>query len=494
MIFCGTARFRYRLRREDDEMKTIEMLIGGAYVSGESTLPVCHKATGEQIAAICTAGEAEVRAAADAAERAFREVKLSPYERYEILMRAANLMRERREEFAEALSAEAGKPIRDARGEIDRAYQTLILSAEEAKRLRGETVPLAGAPGCAGRMAFTIRRPLGVVCAITPFNFPVNLAAHKIGPALAAGNTVIYKPASATPLTAALLCDVFQEAGLPAGCLNLIYGEGGRVGRLLTADERIRMFSFTGSVPVGKALHEAVGFRRISLELGSNSANIVHEDVADVAWAAEHCARYAFVNAGQVCISCQRVYAARSIYEKFCAAAAEAARNFKGGDLMDVHTQIGPMISVREAERIEAWVEEAASAGARVLTGGQRMGAFYEPTVLTDVTPAMKVVSEETFAPVVSIIPYDTIEEAVAAVNDTRYGLQAGVFTRSLAVANYCAEHLEVGGVIIGDGATFRMDNMPYGGVKDSGIGREGPAYAIRELTEEKLIVLNVEG
>ena len=273
MIFCGTARFRYRLRREDDEMKTIEMRIGGAYVSGESTLPVCHKATGEQIAAICTAGEAEVRAAADAAERAFREVKLSPYERYEILMRAANLMRARREEFAEALSAEAGKPIRDARGEIDRAYQTLILSAEEAKRLRGETVPLAGAPGCAGRMAFTIRRPLGIVCAITPFNFPVNLAAHKIGPALAAGNTVIYKPASATPLTAALLCDVFQEAGLPAGCLNLIYGEGGKVGRLLTADERIRMFSFTGSVPVGKALHEAVGFRRISLELGSNSAN-----------------------------------------------------------------------------------------------------------------------------------------------------------------------------------------------------------------------------
>lgn len=483
-----------RFRRETDEMKTIKMFIDGVRVAGEGTLPVYHKATGEVIAEIAAAGAEHVRAAVDAAERAFHEVQLSPYERYEILMRAANLMRERREEFATALSAEAGKPIRDARGEIDRAYQTFILSAEEAKRLRGETVPIAGAPGCSNRMAFTIRRPLGVVCAITPFNFPVNLAAHKIGPALAAGNTVVYKPASATPLTASLLCDVFQEAGLPAGCLNLVFGAGGAVGRFLTADERIRMFSFTGSVPVGKALHEAVGFRRISLELGSNSANIVHEDVADVAWVAEHCARHAFVNAGQVCISCQRVYVARAIYEEFCAAAVEAAQNFKSGDLMDVHTQIGPMISEREAERIEEWVDEAEDEGARVLTGGNRTGAFYEPTVLTDVTPAMKVVSEETFAPVFSIIPYDTIEDAVRMVNDTRYGLQAGVFTRSLAVANYCAEHLDVGGVIIGDGATFRMDNMPYGGVKDSGIGREGPAYAIRELTEEKLIVLNIEG
>ena len=475
-------------------MKTINMLIDGVRVAGEGTIPVYHKATGEVIAEIAAAGGAQVRAAVDAAERAFHEVQLSPYERYEIIMRAANLMRERREAFAEALSAEAGKPIRDARGEIDRAYQTLILSAEEAKRLRGETVPLAGAPGCERRMAFTIRRPLGIVCAITPFNFPVNLAAHKIGPALAAGNTVIYKPASATPLTASLLVEVFQEAGLPAGCLNLIYGAGSAVGKLLTVDKRIRMFSFTGSVPVGKALHEAVGFRRIALELGSNSANIVHEDVADVAWVAEHCARHAFVNAGQVCISCQRVYVSRSIYDAFCAAAVEAAQNFKSGDLMDVHTQIGPMISEREAERIETWVAEAEGAGARILAGGHRRGAFYEPTVLTDVTPAMKVVSEETFAPVFSIIPYDKIEEAMRMVNDTRYGLQAGVFTRSLAVANYCAEHLDVGGVIIGDGATFRMDNMPYGGVKDSGIGREGPAYAIRELTEEKLIVLSVEG
>ena len=475
-------------------MEQIQMLIDGVRREGEGTLPVYDKATGEVIAEVWTAGTAQIRAAIDAAERAFYKVRLSPYERYEIILRAANLMRERREVFAQALLKEAGKPIRDARGEIDRAYQTLILSAEEAKRLHGEMVPLAGAPGCERRVAFTVRRPLGVVCAITPFNFPVNLAAHKIGPALAAGNTVIYKPASATPLTASLLCEVFMEAGLPAGCLNLVFGTGSAVGALLTADARIRMFSFTGSVPVGKALHDAVGFRRISLELGSNSANIVHDDVEDVLWVAEHCARHAFVNAGQVCISCQRVYVARAIYEEFSAAAAAAAKNFRSGDLMDVYTQIGPMISIQEAERIEAWVREAVDMGARILTGGKRTGAFYEPTVLTDVTPAMKVVSAEVFAPVFSIIPYDTIEDAVRAVNDTRYGLQAGVFTRSIAIANYCAEHLEVGGVIIGDGATFRMDNMPYGGVKDSGIGREGPAYAIRELTEEKLIVLNLEG
>ena len=332
-----------------------------------------------------------------------------------------------------------------------------------------------------------------MVCAITPFNFPVNLAAHKIGPALAAGNTVVYKPASATPLTADRLVDAFADAGLPAGCLNLIYGAGGKIGRLLTADARIRMFSFTGSVPVGKVLHEAVGFRRIALELSSNSADIVHEDIGDMARVAAHCAQQAFANAGQVCISCQRVYVARSIHEAFCSAAVQAAEAIRSSDLLDEETQLGPMIAVREAERIESWVQEAKAQGARILTGGTRCGAFYAPTVLTNVTPSMKVVCEETFAPVFSIIPYDTIEEAVRMANDTHYGLQAGVFTRSIPIAHYCAEHLAVGGVIIGDGATFRMDNMPYGGVKDSGIGREGPAYAIRELTEEKLVVLNVE-
>lgn len=450
-------------------MKKQPLYIGGQEVLTEKTVPVYNKETNEVIREIAVAGEAECQAAVDAAEKAFHEVKLSAYERYEIILRAANLMRERTEEFASALSAEVGKPLRDARGEIGRAYQTLLLSAEEAKRLKGETIPLAGAPGCQHKLAFTIRQPLGVVCAITPFNFPVNLAAHKIGPVLAAGNTVIYKPASATPLTGAL------------------------VGKSLTKDARIRMFSFTGSVPVGKSLQEAAGFRRVALELGSNSANVVHEDVKDVKKVAELCAKCAFLNAGQVCISCQRVYVSRSIYQEFCDYAVAFAKTFKGGKLSDDTTCLGPMIAEKEAIRIEGWVNDATAAGARVLTGGHRHGSFYEPTILTDVIPDMDIVKNETFAPVFSIIPYDTIEEAIAGVNNSRYGLQAGVFTTSLYIAHYAAEHIEADGVIINDGSSFRMDNMPYGGVKDSGMGKEGPEYAIRELTEEKTIIMNFD-
>lgn len=474
-------------------MKKQPLYIGGQEVMTEETRPVYNKATKEAIAEISVAGAAECKAAVDAAEKAFQEVKLSPYERYEIILKAANLMRDRIEDFASTLSAEAGKPLHDARGEIGRAYQTLILSAEEAKRLKGETIPLAGAPNCQHKLAFTIRQPLGVVCAITPFNFPVNLAAHKIGPALAAGNTVVYKPASATPLTAALLCDVFRDAGLPAGCLNLLTGPGALVGKYLTKDNRIRMFSFTGSVPVGKSLQKEAGFRRCALELGSNSANIVHEDVRDVKKTAELCAKYAFINAGQVCISCQRVYVSRKIYKEFCDYAVAFAKNFKTGDLKDPATCLGPMIAEKEAIRIEGWVNDAAAAGAKILTGGHRHGSYYEPTILTNVTPDMDVIKNEVFAPIFSIIPYDTIEEAVAGVNNSRYGLQAGVFTSSLYIAHYAAEHIEAGGVVINDGSSFRMDNMPYGGVKDSGIGKEGPEYAIRELTEEKTVIMNFD-
>ena len=472
-------------------MKKYNLFLAGQWVTGKQYAEVTDKATGEVIAQTAVAGEAEVKQAVDAAEQAFQSVSLSPYERYAIISKAASLMLDRQEEFAVLLSREAGKPIRDARGEIGRAYQTLILSAEEAKRLTGEMVPIQGAPGCGNRMAYTKRQPLGVVCAITPFNFPVNLACHKLGPALAAGNTVVYKPASATPLTAVLLCEVFQQAGLPAGCLNLVMGPGALVGDLLAKDERIRMFSFTGSVPVGKSLQKSAGFRRVALELGSNSANIVHGDVKDVKEVAELCARYAFTNAGQVCISCQRVYVERPIYEKFCLAAKAYAQTLETGDLMQETTTLGPMIAEKEAVRIEAWVKEACEDGAKLLTGGTRSGVYFAPTILTDTKPGMKVICRETFAPVFSIMPYDTIDEAIASVNASTYGLQAGVFTSSLEIAHACAEKIQAGGIIINDGATFRMDNMPYGGVKDSGIGREGPAWAIRELTEEKLVVFN---
>ncbi|WP_196599706.1 aldehyde dehydrogenase family protein [Pectinatus frisingensis] len=472
-------------------MKAYDLFINGKKLSTAETQNVYNKATGEIIATVCTAGKKEVKLAVDAAQHAFDTIKLTPYKRYEILMQAAANMMQRQREFGETLSLEAGKPIKDAMGEIARAYQTLILSAEEAKRLTGEMVPIQGAPGCENRIAYTKRMPLGVVCAITPFNFPVNLACHKIGPAIAAGNTVIYKPASATPLTASLLCEAFADAGLPAGFLNLIMGQGSVIGNLLTEDNRIKMFSFTGSVPVGKALQKNAGFRKIALELGSNSANIVHGDIEDVKKTAQLCAKYAFTNAGQVCISCQRVYVQRNIYQEFYQAAVDYTKTLKVGNPADANTDIGPMIAEKEAIRIEKWIKDAISKGAHLLIGGKRNGTFFEPTILIDTTDNMDVICKETFAPVFSIIPYDNIEEAITAVNNSTYGLQAGVFTKSLAIAHTCAEKIETGGIIINDGSTFRMDNMPYGGVKDSGIGREGPEYAIRELTEEKLIVFN---
>lgn len=472
-------------------LKKYGLFIDGQWVETSEELKVFNKATGEAAALISVAGKAQIAAAVEAAQTAFDAVKIPPYRRYEILLRASEILMRRQQELAEMLCVEAGKVRKDAFGEIARAQQTLILSAEEAKRLTGDMVPLQGAPGCENRHAYTIRQPLGVVCVITPFNFPVNLACHKIGPALAAGNTVIYKPATATPLTAALLCEIFTEAGLPAGHLNLVTGSGSKVGAFLLAEERVRLYSFTGSLQVGRELLNAAGFRRIALELGSNAANIVCGDV-DVEKVAALCAKYAFVNAGQVCISCQRVYVQRSIYDAFCAHAVAYAKGLVVGDPLAPNTDIGPMIDAREAVRAASWIQEAVAGGARILTGGVRRGAWLEPTILTDVTPEMNVIAQEVFAPIFSILPYDEIDEAIAAVNHSNYGLQAGVFTDSLALAHRCAQRLEVGGVIINDGSTFRMDNMPYGGVKESGIGREGPQYAIKEMTEDKLIVFNL--
>ncbi|SPF53449.1 Aldehyde Dehydrogenase [Candidatus Desulfosporosinus infrequens] len=471
-------------------MKEYGLFIDGKWLVTPEKIAVINKTTGKESAFISVAGEAEVKAATDAAARAFKTVKIEPYRRYEILMKASQLLMDHQKTMAILLSQEVGKPIREAMAEVTRAQQTLILSAEEAKRMTGEMVPLAGAPNCGNRVAFTMRMPVGIVCAITPFNFPLNLACHKIGPALAAGNSVIYKPATVTPLSAVLLCEIFAEAGLPDGYLNLLTGSGSQLGKFLTAEQRIHFYSFTGSPAVGKQLMKDVGFRRVAMELGSNSANIVHHD-ANIAEVAVLCAKHAFANAGQVCISCQRVYVHRSIYHAFCEQAVAYTKKLVVGDPLDPTTDIGPMISEQEAIRIEKWVNEATAKGARILVGGKRKDAWYEPTIVTDVQTDMKVISMEAFAPVFSIIPYDTIEEAIGMVNDSIYGLQAGVFTNCLDVAKLCAMKIETGGVIINDGATFRTDNMPYGGIKESGIGREGPQYAVKEMTEEKLIVFN---
>jgi acyl-CoA reductase-like NAD-dependent aldehyde dehydrogenase len=398
---------------------------------------------------------------------------------------------DRQSELASIISQEVGKNIKEAMGEVARSSQTLLISAEESKRVMGEIVPVTGSPGNENRRAWTIRVPRGVVCAITPFNFPLNLTCHKIGPAIAAGNTVVYKPASATPIIGARLCEIMTEAGLPAGYLNMVLGPGAVAGDALARDNRIAFYSFTGSSEVGMKLKTTVGLRPISLELGSNSPTIVHSD-ADLNKAVEACTRFAFANAGQVCISVQRVYVNRPVYDEFCKRAVSITGTLKVGDPLDPANDLGCMISEYEAERTMEWINEAVTGGAEVLIGGRRRGPFMEPTILTNVLPEMKCVCNEIFAPVFSIIPYDTIDEAIALANDSRYGLQAGVFTNSLDIASRCAEELEVGGVIINDVSAFRTDLMPYGGWKESGTGKEGPRYAIEEMTEEKIVVIKI--
>jgi acyl-CoA reductase-like NAD-dependent aldehyde dehydrogenase len=470
----------------------IRLFINGNWVATGQKGKVMNKATGEPIAEFFEAGQPEIDAAVAAAQEAFRGKKLSPYSRFEILKRASEILMDRQSELASIISQEVGKNIKEAMGEVARSSQTLLISAEESKRVMGEIVPVTGSPGNENRRAWTIRVPRGVVCAITPFNFPLNLTCHKIGPAIAAGNTVVYKPASATPIIGARLCEIMTEAGLPAGYLNMVLGPGAVAGDALARDNRIAFYSFTGSSEVGMKLKTTVGLRPISLELGSNSPTIVHSD-ADLNKAVEACTRFAFANAGQVCISVQRVYVHRPVYDEFCKRAVSITGTLKVGDPLDPANDLGCMISEYEAERTMEWINEAVTGGAKVLIGGRRRGPLMEPTILTNVLPEMKCVCNEIFAPVFSIIPYDTIDEAIALANDSRYGLQAGVFTNSLDIATRCAEELEVGGVIINDVSAFRSDLMPYGGWKESGTGKEGPRYAIEEMTEEKIVVVKIQ-
>ena len=467
------------------------LFVDGRWVERDDTIPVHNKYTGEVIARVVHATREDVDRAVGAALRAFRKNPLPPYRRFEILRRAADVVRARRQDLAETIAAEAGKPLKEALVEADRCVQTLELSAEEAKRIHGEQVPIEAAPGSENRMAFTMRVPIGVVCAISPFNFPLNLVAHKVGPALAAGNTVVLKPATATPLSAIKLVEILREAGLPDGHLNLVIGSGSEVGEWLLDDARIAAYTFTGSAAVGERIKARSGLRRVLLELGNNSAVIVCAD-ADLPRAAELCARRAFANAGQICISVQRVYVERGVFDPFLERMVEVTRSLKVGDPRDPDTDVGPMISELEAARAEQWVREAVEQGARVLCGGRRRGAVLEPTILSDVKPEMKVVCQEIFAPVVSVVPFDDLDQAIDLVNDSPYGLQAGIFTGSLEAALRAARKVEVGGLIVNDTPAYRADLMPYGGVKRSGLGREGPRYAVEHLTDLRLVVFNL--
>jgi acyl-CoA reductase-like NAD-dependent aldehyde dehydrogenase len=431
-----------------------------------------------------------VEAAVEAARRAAEVMaELPAHRRGEILRRAAELIRERREEFARTIAAEAGKALKFARIEVDRGISTFTVASEEAKRIHGETVPMDAVPAGEGYFGFWVRRPVGVVAAITPFNFPLNLVAHKVAPALAAGNSVVLKPASSTPLTAVLLCQVLQEAGLPPGAVNLVVGPGSTVGEWLVTDPRVAKVSFTGSPPVGRRITEIAGIKKVTLELGNTSPVVVAPDV-DLEFVARRCAVGAYYNSGQVCISVQRIYAAEGAYEPFVERFVRASEEMVVGDPLDERVDVGPMIDEREARRIEAWVEEALAGGARALTGHRRQGAVYWPTVLVDVKPDMKVVAQEAFAPVASVIRADDFEQALEQANATEYGLQAAVFTRDVDRLFRAVRKLNFGGVIVNDTPAYRADHMPYGGVRGSGIGREGVRYAIEEMTNIQMVVI----
>ena len=465
--------------------------INGQWISDQNTIPVINKYSKEEIAQIGNASRRIVSDAVTNALETFHTKKLDSNQRYEILTRAANIVKESKEELAMIMVQEVGKVLKDARGEIDRGIQTLIASAEEAKRIAGTGVPL-GQPGNENKMAFTVRVPVGVIGAITPFNFPFNLTVHKVAPAIAAGNTVVLKPAEVTPLIACKIAEIFSEAGLPAGFLNVVNGRGQETGQYLLEDERIAMYTFTGSPGVGQHIKSSTGIRKVTLELGNNSPNIIHKDVPDMDRAVELCVSRGYVNAGQACISVQRIYVHRDIYDSFVQKAVKAAEALKVGNPEDPSTDIGPMISEKEARRAEEWIQEAAQLGAKVVYGGKRRDSILEPTILIDVKPEMKVVCKEVFAPVISIIPFENIEDAFHQANDTKFGLQVGLFTSDITLAMRATQELQFGGVIINDVSTYRADVMPYGGVKDSGIGKEGPHYAVQEMTDEKLVVIHL--
>lgn len=473
------------------QTETMKFLVDGRWLDDGEPIEIRSPADSHVVGITYRAGPAHVEAAITAAVRAFAETRRMPaYQREAILRRIASSVEQHREDLARLVALEAGKPIKSARAEIDRAVFTWMVAAEEAGRIGGEWLPLDRQQAAAGRWGIVRRFPLGPISAITPFNFPVNLVSHKWAPAIAAGCTVVHKPAPQTPLSALKLAGLVVEAGWPAGALNVLNLANADAERLVT-DDRLKLLAFTGSAQVGWELKGKAGKKRVALELGGNAGVIVHND-ADLRQAAERCVAGGFSYAGQSCISVQRIYVQRGVEQEFLAEFLPRVKALKLGDPLDESTDVGPMISEGAARRAESWVNQAVAAGARLLAGGSRRGSFLEPAVLAGTRRDMKVSCEEVFAPVVLVEPYDQFDEAMDRVNDSRYGLQAGVFTSDLRRVFAAYDRLEVGGLIVGDTPSWRIDHMPYGGVKESGLGREGLRYAIEEMTEPKLLVMNV--
>jgi len=471
-----------------------KMLVGGEWIDKSEKIEVVYPYTGEVIGRVPQGTEEDVLTAIERAQEGFRKMSsLTAYERYSLLMKAADLLRNRSEEFARTLVLEVGKTIREARAEVARAVQTLIFSAEEAKRIGGETFPPDAHPNGAGKVGFYIRVPAGLVSAITPFNFPLNLSMHKLAPALACGNAVILKPSERTPLTPLMFAEVLLEAGLPPEALSVIPGYGD-VGRIMTTHPAVRVVSFTGSKKVGELITRQAGIKKVVLELGSNSAVVLHRD-GSVERAVEKTVLGGYAIAGQVCISVQRVFVQEEIFPEFLERLKERVRTLRVGDPMEEETDVGPMITREDTLRIRGWIEEAIQRGAKLETGGvacAERSALFEPTVVSLVPPETELFREEAFAPVVVVNPYREVEEALEMVNSSEYGLQLGVFTENLKVAWEFIHRAEVGGVLINEGPTFRVDHQPYGGFKNSGIGREGPKFAVEDYTEVKTVIFDL--
>jgi len=468
----------------------LQMLIGGEWRFGEAEFDVVDPYRGERVARVPESSLKDLDDALRAAVAAKPKVAAMPgYERAALLRRVAALLVERAGEVAEIMTRETGKAIKDAKAEVIRSQDTLLLAAEEAIRIQGEQVPLDGTAMGAGKLALLLRFPVGVVAGITPFNAPFNLACHKIAPAIAAGNPIVLKAPPQASSVVSKLVAMFADAGTPPGFVNLLYGN--TVGPALVRDPRVDFVTFTGSSRVGAEIKAASGLRRVALELGGNGPTIVHAD-ADIAEAAPQCARNSMRLAGQSCISVQNVYVHQSLYAPFVERVTAEVAKLRLGDPLDEATDVGTLIDERAARRVEQWVGEALAGGARALTGGKRHGAAYEPTVLVDVSRAMRVVCEEVFGPVVTVQPYGDLPELFEHISANPYGLHCGIFTKSLQVAFQAIRSLRVGGVIVNGTSTWRTDQLAYGGVKSSGIGREGPKYAIRDMTEERLVVFNL--
>jgi len=469
-----------------------KLLIDGQWVGNGNLLEVKNKYNDATVGILPIASQDDLDRAIDAAERAKDVMSDMPaYKRAEILLKTAALIKERSDDLAKTIAAEAGKALKFARAEVDRAVSTFTIAAEEAKRLHGETIPLDAVPAGEGYFGFWMRRPVGVIAAISPFNFPLNLVAHKVAPALASGNTLVLKPATSTPLAAVKLCQILMDAGLPAGAINLVVGSGGTVGEWLVTDPRVDKITFTGSPDVGRHILSVAGIKKVTLELGNTSPVVVAPD-ADLDFVAKRCAVGAYYNSGQVCISVQRIYSEKQVYEPFSEKFVKATEAMVVGDPLDERVDVGPMIDSKEVDRIEGWVKEAQTSGAKVLTGGKREGTVYYPTVLTGVQDDMKVVAEEVFAPVASVIASDDFVSALEQANDTKFGLQVGVFTKDVDRVFKAVKKLNFGGVIVNDTPNFRANHMPYGGNRQNGLGREGVKFAMEDMTNIQLVAIRL--